>query len=139
MKIKVQHAKYHALYKDMAVRVSEQSYAKRKQVGCVIVSTTGLIALGFNGMPSGYPNQCELPDGTTNPLVIHAERNAIDKMTREGVPVAGSIVFTTLSPCIECAKSLAAIGVKAVYYRDHHCQHGLHHLDTMGITTERWE
>jgi dCMP deaminase len=126
------------LYQDMAVRVSEQSYAKRKQVGAVILAKTGMISLGWNGQPSGYPNQCELLDGTTDPLVIHAERNAIDKMTREGVSPYGSIVFVTLSPCLECAKSLAAVGVSAVYYRDLHRQEAIEHLNQMGIITKQW-
>ena len=135
--IQPQKEKYFQLYMDMAERVSEQSHAKRKQVGCTIVTTTGLVALGWNGMPSGYPNQCEI-SGVTNPLVIHAERNALDKMSREGVSPLGSIVFTTLSPCIECAKSLAAVGVSAVYYRDHHREEALEHLRTMGIHVEKW-
>jgi dCMP deaminase len=125
------------LYQDMAVRVSEQSYAKRKQVGCIILAKTGMLSLGFNGMPSGYPNQCEI-SGVTDPLVIHAERNAIDKMTREGVSPYGSIVFVTLSPCLECAKSLAAVGVSAVYYRDLHRQEAIDHLNQMGIITKEW-
>ena len=126
------------LYQDMANRVAIQSHALRKQVGCIILAKTGMISLGWNGQPTGYPNQCELPDGTTNPLVIHAERNALDKMSREGVSPLGSIVFTTLSPCIDCAKSLAAVGVSAVYYRDHHREEALGHLRTMGIHVEKW-
>jgi dCMP deaminase len=126
------------LYQDMAVRVSEQSYAKRKQVGAVILAKTGMLSLGWNGMASGYPNQCELPDGTTDPLVIHAEENALNKMSREGVSPLGSIVFVTLSPCINCAKSLAAVGVSAVYYRDLHRQEAIEHLNQMGITTKQW-
>lgn len=131
--------KYFSLYQDMAVRASQESCAKRKQVGSVIVTPTGLIALGINGMPSGYLNQCELEDGSTNPLVTHAERNALDKLTRTGVPVDGSIIFTTLAPCVECAKSLAAVGIKAVYYRDHHRQEALEHLSQMNIHTEKWD
>jgi dCMP deaminase len=127
------------LYQDMAVRVSEQSYAKRKQVGAVILAKTGMLSLGWNGQPSGYPNQCELPDGTTDPLVIHAEENALNKMSREGVSPLGSIVFVTLSPCINCAKSLAAVGVSAVYYRDLHRQEAIEHLNQMGIITKKWD
>ena len=131
--------KYFGMYQDLAVWVAQQSSAKRKQVGAVIISKSGMVALGLNGMPSGYHNDCELKDGTTNPLVIHAERNAIDKMTREGTTVSGSIIFTTLSPCLECAKSLAAVGITAIYYRDHHREDALEHLNQMGISTYQWK
>ena len=127
------------LYKDLAQRVSQQSYAKRKQVGAVILTKTGMIALGWNTMPSGYSNQCELSDGTTHPLVIHAEDNALNKMTKEGISPEGAIVFITLAPCLSCAKRLAAAGVSAVYYRDYHRQEALDHLQQMNIIIGKWD
>lgn len=139
MKIEPLKNKYHGLYRDIAIRVAQQSYATRRKVGCVIVSPTGLIAVGFNGMPAGHRNECELPDGSTNPWVTHAERNAIDKMTRQGVPVDGSILFTTLSPCVECAKSIAAVGITTVYYgEEYRDTSGLEFLQYSGVTVKQW-
>lgn len=131
--------KYHQLYKDMAVRASQESYAKRKQVGAVILSKTGLIALGWNALPSGYVHNCELEDGTIDPLVTHAEMNCLYKLAKEGVPTDGSILFVTLSPCLNCAKALAGVGVSAVYYKDHHREEALDHLRDMGIKVKQWE
>lgn len=35
------------------------SSAKRLQVGCVIVKDNTIIGIGYNGMPSGWDNECE--------------------------------------------------------------------------------
>ena len=35
------------------------SSAKRLQVGCVIVKDNTIIGIGYNGMPSGWDNDCE--------------------------------------------------------------------------------
>ena len=38
---------------------SKLSYAKRLQVGAVIVKGNQIIGTGYNGMPSGWENNCE--------------------------------------------------------------------------------
>lgn len=35
------------------------SSAKRLQVGCVVVKDNTIIGIGYNGMPSGWTNDCE--------------------------------------------------------------------------------
>lgn len=119
-----QNKKYHDLYVEMAVSAAKQSKAVKRKVGAVIVLPTGLIAVGWNGTPAGFDNVCEWQcedgkgcnTGNTKPEVIHAERNAIDKLTRQGVSSEGAIIFTTTAPCIECAKAIAAVGISEVYY-----------------------
>ena len=51
--------KYTGLYMDIAERISQMSYAKRLQVGCVIVKANTILSYGWNGMPSGWDNNCE--------------------------------------------------------------------------------
>jgi len=116
--------KYHTYYMDIAIRTAQQSVAVRRKVGAVIVTNTGLMAVGFNGTPSGFDNNCESTwfneEGyevlKTKPEVIHAERNALDKLTKQGVSTQNSILFVTTAPCNECAKSIHAVGVSSVYY-----------------------
>lgn len=110
--------KHLSFYMNHAVEVSKLSSANRRKVGAVIVSKSGGTFIGYNGMPSGMTNMCELEDGTTNPFVIHAEANALDKMHSEGVSAEGSVCFTTCYPCVECAKRLCNSGIKTVVYRD---------------------
>jgi dCMP deaminase len=38
---------------------SHLSSAKRLQVGCVVVKDNTIIGIGYNGMPSGWDNNCE--------------------------------------------------------------------------------
>ena len=41
---------------------SQLSSAKRLQVGCVVVKDNTIIGIGYNGMPSGWDNNCEYKD-----------------------------------------------------------------------------
>ena len=46
-------------YMKIAEVTSGLSYAKRLQVGAVIVKDNQILATGYNGMPSGWENVCE--------------------------------------------------------------------------------
>jgi len=144
--------KYHDLYWSMVEAAAAQSVATRHQVGAIVVTPTGMISVGWNGMPAGMPNECESkwvmdfklgdkePSGfrrKSNPEVIHAERNALDKMTRQGVPTQGSVLFVSRAPCFECSKALMGLGLEAVYYREEHDDmRGLTLLHHAGIHTD---
>jgi dCMP deaminase len=140
--------KYYPFYWAIADAAAAQSVATRHKVGAVLVMPTGMISTGWNGMPSGMDNNCEdhlVEDEAnpgkvrwkTNPAVVHAERNAIDKMTREGVSTKGSVLFVTRAPCFECAKALMGLGLEAVYYREEHDDmRGLELLHHAGIHTD---
>ena len=47
------------MYVDIAHRVAEMSYAKRKKVGAVIVKDGNIVSFGWNGTPNGFDNNCE--------------------------------------------------------------------------------
>lgn len=51
--------KFVNLYMDFAKRVAQLSYARRLQVGAVIVKDDTVISYGYNGMPAGWDNDCE--------------------------------------------------------------------------------
>ena len=116
------------------------SYAKRLQVGCVIVKDGSIIAIGYNGTPPGWSNECEVPDGSTSvEWVIHAEQNALDKIVRSNVSSVGASVFITHSPCLECAKRLLGAQVKEVFYRDfYRTDAGVQLLLKAGIMCEQF-
>lgn len=118
--------KFVKFYTKVAQDVSELSYARRLQVGCIIVKDDRIVSIGYNGMPSGWENNCEVEDGwnvntfqpilKSRPEVMHAERNALDKLTKNGGGTAGAVMFCTHAPCLECAKSIYGSGVTALYY-----------------------
>jgi dCMP deaminase len=117
---------------------AQLSYAKRRQVGCIVVKNDTVIAIGYNGTPEGWSNDCETVDGSkTLPEVIHAEQNALDKVIRSNVSSVGSSVFVTTAPCIECAKRLYGARVKEVFYREvYRDEAGIDFLRRAGVHVE---
>lgn len=117
---------------------ADLSYCKRKQVGCLIVKNGTPIAIGYNGTPSGEENVCEEGNGLTKPNVIHAEDNALRKLTRSNENSIDADVFITASPCIRCAEKLSDARVRKVYYAEIYNNHveGIEHLEKHGIETE---
>src|SRR5690606_39590484 len=49
-------------------------------------------------------------------ICVHAEQNALLSAARFGIPVEGSVLYTTMRPCFGCAKELLQARVHAVYY-----------------------
>ena len=47
---------------------------------------------------------------------IHAEAAVISEAARRGIALAGVSLYITIFPCPVCAKSIAAAGIKRVYY-----------------------
>lgn len=106
----------------MAENLSTMSLATRSKVGALIVKDGNIKSTGWNGMPSGFPNgELELKSDTgvvTNPLVLHAESNAILKCAQEGSSSDGAHLYVTMSPCPDCAKLIIQAGITKVFYRD---------------------
>ena len=105
---------------------SQLSSARRLQVGCVVVKDNTIIGIGYNGMPSGWDNNCEdtiqHSDDTvtlkTKPEVLHAETNALAKIARSTNSSESASIFITHAPCLDCAKLVYQSGIKSVYYRN---------------------
>lgn len=133
-------------FMDTAERFAQLSSAKRLQVGAVVVKDNRIISIGYNGMPSGWTNECECivqhSDDTvttvTKDEVIHAEANAILKLARDGESGYGSSLFCTHAPCIHCSKLIHGAGISKVYYRDTYRDSiGLEFLEKCNIEIER--
>lgn len=133
-------------FMDTAERFAQLSSAKRLQVGAVVVKDNRIISIGYNGMPSGWTNDCEnvvqLSDDTvelkTKDEVIHAEANAIIKLARDGESGNGSSLFCTHAPCIHCAKLIHGSGITKVYYRESYRDTvGLQFLENCKIIVEK--
>lgn len=118
----------------MAAEWAKLSHCTRKQVGALIVKDRMIIADGFNGSPSGFPNPCEDAQGNTHWYVLHAEANAITKLARSNNASVGATLYITLSPCRECAKLIHQAGITRVVYRDaYKDMSGLEFLTAAGV------
>jgi dCMP deaminase len=139
--------KYLGAYMKTARVFAELSTAKRKHVGAVVVKDDRIISIGYNGMPSGWDNNCEdeisYPDAhgvtlKTKPEVLHAESNAIAKLAMSTESGDGASMFITCSPCIECAKMIFQSGIKEVFYgEDYRDDSGVVFLNKCGITVKQ--
>ena len=131
-------AKWLNAYMDTAERFASLSSATRLKVGACVVKDHRIISIGYNGMPSGWDNDCEDDQGETKKEVIHAEANAILKLARDGERGTGSVIFCTHAPCIECAKLIYGAGIDKLYYRDvYRKDNGLRFLKESGIGVEK--
>lgn len=138
------------------------STATRRKVGCLIVKNDNPIAEGYNGMPPGDTNECETREynynqdvnsteypfycikenafykTVTKPDVVHAEDNALLKLSGCHESARGASVFVTTAPCKQCAARLLRAGVAQVYYDDiYSCTAGIELLAANGVHVEQ--
>lgn len=117
-------------FMDIARLIANESKAKKRQVGAIIVKDNNILAVGYNGTPSGHDNTCEDEEEymgrdykahtrlVTRPEVLHAESNAISKCARSVNSSEGATIYTTTAPCLECAKLIIQSGIVEVVYED---------------------
>lgn len=141
MKEKFKHA-----FMQTAQTFAELSSAKRLQVGAIVVKDDRIISIGYNGMPSGWDNDCEYEnlteDGSllleTKPEVLHAESNAIAKLAKSTESGDGAELFVTHSPCLACAKLIYQSGIGRVYYGNNYRDNsGIKFLEKSGVKVEQ--
>lgn len=123
-------------YMKTAEVFAELSTARRLHVGAIIVKDNRIVSIGYNGMPSGWHNDCEdltiyrkeiepgvfsnehTHEWKTKPEVLHAETNAIAKLAKSTESGDGATMFITHAPCLDCAKLIYQSGINSVYYRN---------------------
>lgn len=128
------------IYLEMAQVLSKASYAKRRQVGCLIVKDRSIIADGYNGTVSGFPNVCEDENGNTHEYTLHAESNALAKLMKSTQSSSVSTMYITLSPCLECAKLIVQSGIaRVVYIEEYKCTKGIELLKKSIVRVEQIE
>ena len=135
--------KFLSAFMDVAKRFAELSTARRLKVGAIVVKDDRVISIGYNGMPSGWDNNCENHIGfdkgepvlKTKPEVLHAETNAIAKLARSNESGLGADMFITHAPCMDCAKLIYQSGIKRVVYGEAYRNvDGLDFLKASGVS-----
>ncbi len=155
---------WHEIFINIALEVSKRSTCAKTQVGSVIVKDDRIISMGFNGVAEGTEHcydifkkeydHCYRFDSfekyiETEELKkkhrkfselneIHAETNAILFAAKSGVSTNNSKIYTTWSPCSNCAKSILQSGIKEVYYYNKYRKiDGINFLKNNGIKCEQ--
>ena len=133
---------------DVAERTSKLSYALRLKVGAIIVKDDRIISIGYNGMPSGWDNNCEfeyknpqtqITELVTRKEVLHAESNCLAKLAKSNESGMDATLFITHAPCIDCAKLIYQSGINSIYYRNaYRSEDGINFLNKSGVNVTRY-
>ncbi|OHD22125.1 MAG: deaminase [Spirochaetes bacterium GWB1_59_5] len=103
---------------NIAVQVATRATCDRKHVGAVIARNKTILSTGYNGSVRGLPHcdeaghlMKEMGGRESCVRTIHAEMNAVAQAARNGVCLDGGTLYTTASPCWDCAKLIANTGI----------------------------
>jgi dCMP deaminase len=138
--------KFIQTYMKVAETFAELSSARRLHVGAIVVKEDRIISIGYNGMPSGWDNNCEDEMLDSNSMfllktkaeVLHAETNAIAKLAKSTESGLGATLFVTHSPCLDCAKLVYQSGINSVFYRNsYRNEDGLQFLEKAGVSVTK--
>jgi len=123
-------------FMNIAKEVGTRATCNRKHVGAVIVRGKTILATGYNGSIRGLAHCDEAGhemDNTHCVRTIHAEANAIVQSARHGVRIEDSEIYITASPCYDCFKMIANVGIRKIYfgefYRDERIMEHAKELD----------
>ena len=127
---------WEAYFMNIAKEVGTRSTCNRKHVGAVIGRGKTILATGYNGSIRGLAHCDEAGhemDNTHCVRTIHAEANAIVQSARHGVRIEDSEIYITASPCYDCFKMIANVGIRKIYfgefYRDERIMEHAKELD----------
>ena len=122
-KAKLNRPRWDDYFLRIAKLVSERSTCLRRNVGAVLVKDNRILSTGYNGAPAGITHcdrtgcireEQNIPSGERHELCrgLHAEQNALLQAALHGVSVKEAKLYSTIQPCIICAKMLINAGVE---------------------------
>lgn len=125
-------------FMSLAQVVKSRSNCIRRMVGAVIEKEKRIIATGYSGTPSGVDNcydggckRCakrdkgvlEKGEEKHKCICIHAEQNAIIQSAYHGISTKDATMYITVSPCVQCAKTIINSGIKRIVCAGRHHEH----------------
>lgn len=122
---------FNKIFMNLAHDLAMRSHCVRAHVGAVLTKDTRIISIGYNGPPAGthncdeeWPDEgCKRDSKGSCSLALHAEQNAILYASKNGARIEGCTLYTTLSPCIACARLILSSGIKTVYFAHSYAQY----------------
>jgi dCMP deaminase len=105
---------------EMAEVAAQRSTCLRKKIGAIIARDGRPISVGYGGAPAGAVHCLDAgciigPDGGCL-RTQHAEANAVAFAASAGIATRGASLYTTISPCLSCAKIIVGAGIATVWY-----------------------
>jgi dCMP deaminase len=119
------------IFMNLATDLAQRSHCVKAQVGAVLAKDTRIISIGYNGPPAGTHNcdeewpehGCARDSKGSCSLALHAEENAILYAVKNGANLEGATLYTTLSPCLPCARLIFSAGIRHVFYDKSYAQY----------------
>ena len=102
-------------FMSIAILASCRSPCTRLRVGSAIVKDNRLVSMGYNGYIPGAPHISRVQENHEQ-SIVHSEINAITDCAKRGTSLDGSKIYITHYPCPNCFRTIAACGIKNVYY-----------------------
>ena len=99
---------------NLCYAVSNKSKDCAKHVGCVIVGPEHEVrSTGYNGFPRKVDDTVSSRHERPSKYMWteHAERNAIYNAARNGIALGGTTLYSTLYPCMKCARGIVQSGI----------------------------
>jgi dCMP deaminase len=138
---------WNTYFMEIAHIVKKRSTCLRRQVGAVLTKENRIIATGYNSTPK-WSRHCDeigclrqkmsVPSGESLDICnsIHAEVNAILQCSYMGMSTKECILYTTVLPCVLCARIIINSGiVKIVYDEDYPNKESINIFRNSGIET----
>ena len=121
----------------IALQVATRATCDRKHVGAVIVRHRTILSTGYNGSVRGMPH-CDdaghMMEAGHCVATIHAEANALVQAARNGVSIDGASIYITASPCWNCFKLIANVGIQEIFYGEFYRDERIFQVaETLGI------
>ncbi|EHQ29927.1 deoxycytidylate deaminase [Mucilaginibacter paludis] len=150
----MQKPSFEHIFMNLALDLAQRSHCVKAQVGAVLAKDTRIISIGYNGPPAGTHNcdeewpetGCARDAKGSCSLALHAEENAILYAVKNGARLEGATLYTTLSPCLPCARLIFSAGIKHVYFKKSYAAYkglpfdeGVEFLNRFGVTATQFE
>lgn len=116
-------------FMNIAGEVARRSNCLTRQVAAIVVRDRRIISTGYNGTPRNTKNcfeggclRCAARTESTAGTKLeectcsHGEENAIVQAAYHGISLKDSVLYSTFSPCLLCAKMIINAGIKEVIY-----------------------
>ena len=112
-------------FKDIVLRIADQSECLSRKVGAIITIEDRIVAEGWNSPPKKcLPTDCMRCNAADHvsgkhlekALCQHAEQGAIATAAYLGISIKGGVMYCTTKPCAQCASLIVHSGIKEVLY-----------------------
>lgn len=145
---------FNEIFMNLADDLAKRSHCVKNHVGAVLTKDTRIISIGYNGPPANTHNcdeewpkdGCPRDSRNSCSLALHAEENAILYAIKNGTQIQGATLYTTLSPCIACARLILSSGIKEVFFKDSYAAYkglandeGVDFLNKFGVSCNKLE